>query len=116
MCPLCGKEGDGVKITVEIPDREFWSLAERAEGRGVKVADLVRAAARDLARVASQPKDVVRDLVKAGLPDGEISIRTGMTVQTVANHRRGLGLPPNRRAAWVRGSGKPGPSSSGRTA
>lgn len=103
-----------MRIVVELPDREAWALASRAEARGVKVADLIRAAARDLARVSSRPRDVVGELVRLGLPDGEISIRTGMTVGTIANHRRSLGLPPNRRAAWsARVRRESGPSAVG---
>lgn len=99
-----------MRVVVELPDKEAWALAERAEKRGVKISDLIRAAARDLVRVSSKPRDVIGDLVRVGLPDGEISIRTGLTPASVARHRRALGLPANRRSEYVRVRPAPGPS------
>lgn len=89
-----------MKVTVDIPDRDYWRLTGIAERNEATVQSIVQAAVLSVARVALAPRDTVRGFVLAGLPDGEISIRTGMTVQTIATHRRSLGLPPNRRAVW----------------
>jgi hypothetical protein len=91
---------DDMKVTVDIPDRDYWRIATVAEQRGIRVGEIVSAAAASIANVAVKPCDVVKGLVLAGFPDGEISKRTGMTVLAIATHRRALGLPPNRRAEW----------------
>lgn len=89
-----------MKVTVEIRDADYWRLANIADTRGIKVSDMLRAGIAQVVTAASTPRDTVQMLVLAGLPDGEISKRTGMTVATIADHRRKLGLPPNRRALW----------------
>lgn len=101
-----------MKFTVEIPDREFWALSEHAAARGVRIADLIRAAAVDLARVTATPRDVIRELNQSGMTDAEISRRIGMTTHSIANYRRQLGLPPNsNRGKKSRAGQMLGPSS-----
>lgn len=91
-----------MKVTIDIPDRDYWQAAAVAERQGVRVADMVGALVEAGIHAATEPRETVLALVRAGYPDGEISKRTGMTVLTISGHRRALGLPPNRRAVWER--------------
>lgn len=86
-----------MKVTVNIDDREFWKLANRAEREGVKVADLISAIFRTAQDVkALRPivfRDKVAELVDRGIPDPVIAHRLGEPLQAVRVARRSLKLP-----------------------
>jgi hypothetical protein len=112
-----------VKITIDVPDREWWTLADLAERRGVKVSQMVKLTLTTNHTITQL--DVIRSLVDAGLPDADIADRLGLTVMYVAGKRRWMGLKPNRRPAiWsqhptleaTKGHQNGGPSSLGETA
>lgn len=94
-----------MKVTIDIPDRDWYLIAGRAETAGVKVADLLYTAARNL--VANNPertltRDRVAELVNQGIPDPVIAHRMSLSVAHVAELRRAAHLKPVkfRRAHW----------------
>jgi len=95
-----------MKVTVNVDDRDFWQLANRAEKEGVRVADLLAALFRTAKDVRSfRPvvfRDKVGELVERGIPDPVIAHRLGESLESVRSARRGLGLPAVRfrREAW----------------
>lgn len=94
-----------MKITLTIPDREWYALSGKAEKSGVKIADLVAAAVVGL--VHDNPsrvvlRDQVQHLVERGIPDPVIAHRLRIAVDHARKVRRELGLKPVRfrREQW----------------
>lgn len=99
-----------MKVTIDLPDRQWFLLGEIAERQGVPVAWLVDHAIRGvvgdetarLARARAR-RDRVVALARSGMTDAAICERTGETRGYVAGTRRAADLPANRqsRAAGV---------------
>ncbi|WP_341945674.1 hypothetical protein [Microbacterium sp. LWH11-1.2] len=95
-----------MKITYDIPDREWYQLARYAEERGLKITTILNTAFRELLTKADHAPDTitarVHKLVDRGEPDAVIAMRLGLNSRQVAEIRRGLGLQPNklRREQW----------------
>lgn len=94
-----------MKVSVTIPDREWYALAGKAERAGVKIADLVTAAVVGL--VNENPsrtvmRDQIQHLVEQGIPDPVIAHRLRVAIEHVRKVRRDLGLKPIRfkREQW----------------
>jgi len=84
-----------MKVTIDIPDREWWFLSEMAERRGVTVSDLIRFAPSHVQGVTQD--DLIHALNEAGLPDADIAARLGILLRRVAERRRYMGLAANKR-------------------
>lgn len=85
-----------MKIVVNIPDREWAVLVDRAEAHGLRVPDLIRAGIQSvMPHRLPLGEDVLR-LVRAGFPDALIAERLGVPNQTVQRIRQRAGLPANR--------------------
>lgn len=84
-----------MRVTVDIPDREWWFLSEMAEKRGVTVSDLIRFAPSHVQGVTQD--DLIFALNEAGLPDADIAARLGVLLRRVAERRRYMGLTANKR-------------------
>lgn len=96
-----------MNITINIPDRDWYALAEKADTSGVKISDVIVTAMRSV--IGDNPRrlilsDRVIELVKAGIPDPVIAQRLSITVQHTAQIRRGAKLKPVkfRREDWER--------------
>ena len=94
-----------MKVTVNIPDREWFDLATEAERRGVKVGDMLAARLRGTPSSTYRPivlRDRVTLLVEKGIPDPVIAERLGESLEVVRSVRRKAGLKPNRfrRERW----------------
>lgn len=95
-----------MKVTLDIDDKDFWLLANRAERQGVKVADLLVGmirAGRGLGKARPVVfRDRVAELVNAGIPDPVIAHRLGEPIGAVGVARRSIGLKPVRfvRSEW----------------
>lgn len=88
-------------MKVNIPDEVAYALVERAIRLNVPV-EVVAAAAMGLGSAHHQEVSVpmhraIGNLVDAGLCDADIAASTGYVVGWVAQVRRSLGKPPNRR-------------------
>lgn len=88
-----------MKVTIDVPDREWWHLTDLAEQRGVKVSDMVKLTLTTAHTITQT--DYIRTLNASGLPDADIADQLGLTVGYVAERRRWMGLKANRRpAVW----------------
>lgn len=102
-----------MKVTVNIDDRDFWQLANRAEREGVKVADLLAAMFRTAGGMKQYAPVVFRDhvaeLAHAGIPDPVIAHRLGQPLESVRAARRALGITAVkfRREHWVHELSRP---------
>lgn len=85
-----------MKVTVDIPDREWAIMVTRAEQHGLKIPDLIRAGITSVMPHNRPIGDDVIMLVRAGYPDARIAERLGVVNGTVARIRRRAGLPANR--------------------
>lgn len=89
-----------MKVTVNIDDKDFWALANKAEQQGVKVADLLGAMFRGGQHVHARGvrpvvlQDKVAELVDRGVPDPVIAHRLGEPLEMVRSVRRRLGVGP----------------------
>lgn len=92
-----------MKVTLDIPDREWARLVTAAEAHGVRVADLVRDGVRRAVPAEWSAAERIVRLVVEGLPDAVIAERLGVAKQYVGRVRRRAGRPPNRfdRSAWA---------------
>lgn len=87
-------------VPVDVDPPMFWKLAGAAEKQGLKAADLLRAAAHDLAegeRVGahawrSDQERAIRILFDAGWGDQQIGAALGFSWGTIGNRRRLLGI------------------------
>lgn len=85
-----------MKITIDIPDRDYATMVSRAEAHGLKVNELIRHAI--YSAVPNQRPfgaDVIL-MVKAGYPDAVIAERFDVTNATVKRIRAKAGLPANK--------------------
>lgn len=86
-----------VRIPVDVPLLDYQPLARIAERRGYKtVGELLAALVVTLVNVRDVD-DELEMFVRAGLTDREIAEHTGLVVGTIADRRRRLRLPANRR-------------------
>jgi len=92
-----------MRITVDIPDRDWARLVGVAEERGVKLPELVYAAVLDLMPWRDTIADQVQHLARAGFPDARIAERLGVNNAQVSALRREAGIPANR---FTRGEGR----------
>ena len=83
-----------MKVTVDLDPRDLWVLTDQAEKQGMTLPDFLRARMLDRKPTI---QDRVVELHAAGLCDADIGMELEMTLQQIANMRRGLGLQPNRR-------------------
>lgn len=80
-----------MRVSFDVPDTLWWQLAD------TDIAGIVVGALR---RAAGRPEDLVSSVTRLhheGLCDADIGSRLGMTSGAVAESRRALGLPANRR-------------------
>lgn len=99
-----------MKVTIDIPDRNWAQLVERAESHGLRIADLIRVAINDAIPNRMPFPEQVLHLVKAGFPDARIAERFGVTNNAIKTIRLKAGLPANR---FVRTDNPKPPASSG---
>ena len=85
-----------MKVTVDIPDREWAVLLDRAEANGLKVPELLHMAIRSVFPHTRPMGEDVLILVRAGFPDRQVAERLGVTNAVVQRLRRKAGLPANR--------------------
>lgn len=85
-----------MRVTVDLDPRDVWRLEEQAEKRGVTPGEVLRDILA-LKHTARKTRERVREQVKAGKCDADIAKAIGSTNRYVAEIRRGLGLPANRR-------------------
>lgn len=85
-----------MKVTIDIPDREWALMVERAESHGLRVAELIRAAINDAIPNRMPFPEQVLHLVRAGFPDARIAERFGVPNNAVKTIRLKAGLPANR--------------------
>lgn len=82
---------------VPLTDDELARLATMADERGTKVKTMFRAMAHvALGDIPSDTDRAIRTMVIAGLHDGAIGDRLGMTRASVSRRRRRMGLAANR--------------------
>ena len=84
-----------MKIVVDMDPKDVWRIQEKAERLGVTPGEVLR---EELAvrRGGMLLRDRVRARVLAGMTDADIGIELGFPVGSIAQIRRGEGLPPNR--------------------
>jgi hypothetical protein len=85
-----------MRVIVDLDPRDVWRIQEQAERQGVLPGDVLR---RDLDKMRRR-LDVtrrVKDMTERGFCDADIAERLGYTVGRIAEIRRGLSLPANRR-------------------
>ena len=86
-------------LAVTIDDRDWWSLAGKAERDGLKTDELVTRLLIQAIRTQVGGKGFdsdVEQLWEEGLTDGEMSVTLNATRARVADTRRRLGLTPNK--------------------
>ncbi|WP_167131946.1 hypothetical protein [Paramicrobacterium chengjingii] len=83
-----------MKVTLEIPDRVWWRLVDAAEKQGKSTSELMSQVATGITH-----PDPIERLHTIGYTDAEIAAQTGLLLRTVAERRRRLGLPPNKRTS-----------------
>lgn len=81
---------------VDLDPKDVWRLQATAEAEGMTTGEVLR---RELTRRRDTLAlhDRIRSRVLAGMCDADIAAELNMTNQTIANIRRGEGLPANRR-------------------
>jgi hypothetical protein len=81
---------------VDLDPRDVWRIQEKAERLGVLPGEVLR---DELARkrAGRELREVVRQRVMAGMCDADIADEIGHAPGYVAELRRGMGLPANRR-------------------
>lgn len=85
-----------MRVTIDIPDRDYGVMVSRAEAHGLKVNELIRHAI--YSTVPHQRPfgaDVIL-MVQAGYPDAVIAERFDVTNATVKRIRLKAGLPANK--------------------
>ncbi|WP_315106312.1 hypothetical protein [uncultured Microbacterium sp.] len=94
-----------MKLALNIPDREWFELAGRADRANTRLDDLIVSAVRGL--LEDSPRrtamgDRVHDLVLQNVPDPVIAHRLQVPVEHVRVLRRSHGLRPVkfRREEW----------------
>lgn len=85
-----------MKVTVDLPPRIFWRIADLAERRGTTVAQILVEGTAPFARYDKPVNEQVRELHQLGFTDGDIAYKTGLTRTSVAERRRRMGLLPNK--------------------
>jgi hypothetical protein len=86
-------------LTVTIDDRDWWSLAGKAERDGLKTDQLLTLLMIQAIRTQVGGKDFetnIETLWRAGKTDREMSIELNVTRVRVSEVRRRLGLTPNK--------------------
>lgn len=85
-----------MKILVDLDPKLVWSIQERAERLGMTPGEVLR---DDLLanRKGRETREAVKNRVTAGMPDADIAADLGLTPGHVAEVRRRLGIPPNKR-------------------
>ncbi|WGD37556.1 hypothetical protein [Lysinibacter sp. HNR] len=83
-----------MRIDLDLDPKLIFQLAAVAERENITVAHLIADQLSGVVKNATGSS--VARLVRAGLDDGAISVRLGMTRQAVAVSRRHAGLSPNR--------------------
>lgn len=88
-----------MKVTINIPDRDWYLMASRADKNGIKVSDLIEHAVQSITNVDPRrvlTRDQVTQLVEQGIPDPVIAHRLHLTIAHVAQIRRAAGMKPVR--------------------
>lgn len=91
-----------MRITLDLPDKQWAALVDVADRQQVKVNDLIARSVLSLIPREIPARERIPDLVRAGLPDAVIAERLRVLKSFVAEVRRAHSLPPNRfdRGAW----------------
>lgn len=91
-----------MRVTLNLPDKQWAALVEIADNQNVKVDELVTRSIMSLIPREIPARERIPDLVRGGLPDAVIAERLRVGKAFVAETRRAHGLKPNRfdRAAW----------------
>jgi hypothetical protein len=85
-----------MRVMVDLDPRDVWRIQEKAERLGTTPGDVLR---RDLDRMRRR-LDVtrrVKEMTERGFCDADMAAQLGYTPGRIAEIRRGLGLPANRR-------------------
>lgn len=85
-----------MRVVVNIPDRDWAVLVDRAEAHGLKVPDVILAAIHQVMPHRRPVGEDVLRLVRAGFPDALVGERLGIDKSAVARIRQRAGLPANR--------------------
>lgn len=88
-----------MKVTINIPDRDWYEMAGRAEKNGMKVSDLIEHAVQSITNTDPRrllTRDHVTRMVEEGVPDPVIAHRLHLTIAHVAQIRRAAGMKPVR--------------------
>lgn len=115
--------GFDVDVRTQLPQRTYARLYQLAREHDTTVESLVRECVRrqlagapgvsaqhlaDLPPVeigkrrwSAEHDEIVAALNKAGMADNEIAKRMGVSVSTINNHRRALGLDRNFASRWA---------------
>ncbi|MBW1639264.1 hypothetical protein G3H63_09295 [Microbacterium resistens] len=92
-----------MRVVIDMPDSDWARLLEVAEAHGVRLPQLILAAALELMPWRDTLADRVAHLARAGLPDARIAERLDLPNYRVAEMRRDAGIPANR---FTRGEGR----------
>jgi len=84
-----------MRVVVDIPDREWAQLVNRAEEHNLRISELLRAAIEEAVPAERPLKIRILELVAAGYPDAVIAHHVGVTNRAVSDARRKAGLPAN---------------------
>lgn len=85
-----------MKVTLNLPDRDWAVVLSEAESYGLSTADYIALSIRRMSDERRQLLLSVALMHSHGLHDGDISQALGRTRALVAAARRELGLPVNR--------------------
>ena len=84
-----------MKVSIDLDPRTVWAVTETAERLGITNSELLEQRLSGLRRLSIPER--VRDLHARNFSDADMADELGYLVGRVAEIRRKLGLPPNRR-------------------
>jgi len=96
---VSGGLGSGITVSVRVTLDDYWRLSRVAERRGHDtIGHMLEAMLTRMAQVHDVDNEL-EVLVRAGLSDADIAEHLNLMLGTVADRRRRLKLPANRRHA-----------------
>lgn len=85
-----------MKVTVELDPRIVWRIQDEAERQGITPGDVLRAELTP--RTGTIPAaQRIREMHATGMCDADMAEQLRYLPGTIANIRRDMGLPANRR-------------------